>query len=77
MTFTGSAEGRHRATDPASAPGPVSPAPRRRGRLVLLSVLAGAALASLWSYHFVDSVIGDNVANTLLGHDAKGTAITG
>ncbi|MEU6741964.1 hypothetical protein [Streptosporangium sandarakinum] len=77
MTFTGSAEGRHRATDPASAPGAVSPAPRRRGRLVLLSVLAGAAIASLWSYHFVDSVIGDNVANTLLGHDAKGTAITG
>ncbi|MGV9535557.1 Trp biosynthesis-associated membrane protein, partial [Streptosporangium sandarakinum] len=33
--------------------------------------------AALWSYHFGDSVIGDNVANTLLGHDAKGTAITG
>ncbi|GGK68929.1 hypothetical protein Sme01_14260 [Sphaerisporangium melleum] len=50
--------------------------PAHRGRLVLLSVLAGAVLASLWSFHFVDSVIGDNVANTLLGHDAKATAIS-
>ncbi|MET8157304.1 hypothetical protein ABZT47_13085 [Sphaerisporangium sp. NPDC005289] len=60
--------------------GPLAPAdepPAHRGRLVVLSVLAGAALAALWSFHFVDSVIGDNVANTLLGHDAKGTAITG
>ncbi|BCB87670.1 hypothetical protein Psuf_049830 [Phytohabitans suffuscus] len=31
----------------------------------------------LWSYEFVDSTIGDNVANTLLGHDAKETAIAG
>ncbi|MFC4534308.1 hypothetical protein [Sphaerisporangium dianthi] len=51
--------------------------PPHRGRLIVLSVLAGAALAALWSFHFVDSVIGDNVANTLLGYDAKGTAITG
>ncbi|WP_203994992.1 hypothetical protein [Sphaerisporangium rufum] len=51
--------------------------PGHRARLILLSVLAGAAIAALWSFHFVDSVIGDNVANTLLGHDAKGTAITG
>jgi len=56
---------------------PTSAVPAHRTRLVLLSVLAGAVLAAVWSFHFVDSVIGDNVANTLLGHDAKGTAITG
>lgn len=49
----------------------------RTARVVTFSVLAGVLLAVLWSYHFVDSVIGDNVANTLLGHDAKGTAIAG
>ena len=64
------------------APGPVVPftttsRPPRRRRLVGFSVLAGLALAMLWSYEFVDSVIGDNVANTLLGHDAKATAIGG
>ncbi|HEU4425477.1 MAG TPA: hypothetical protein VFR67_23325 [Pilimelia sp.] len=42
-----------------------------------MSVAAGVLLAVLWSYEFVDSVIGDNVANTLLGHDAKETAIAG
>jgi hypothetical protein len=53
------------------------PAVRNRGWIVLLSILAGAALAALWSFEFVDKVIGDNVANTLLGHDAKSTAISG
>jgi hypothetical protein len=51
--------------------------PPRTGRIIALSVLAGLALAVLWSYEFVDSTIGDNVANTLLGHDAKETAIAG
>ncbi|MEN3535956.1 hypothetical protein AAH991_12635 [Microbispora sp. ZYX-F-249] len=51
--------------------------PRRRGLIVVLSVLAGALIAALWSFRFVDSVIGDNVANTLLGYDAKHTAIGG
>ncbi|OPG04230.1 hypothetical protein [Microbispora sp. GKU 823] len=51
--------------------------PRRRGLIVLLSVLAGALVAALWSFRLVDSVIGDNVANTLLGYDAKHTAIGG
>lgn len=54
------------------------PSPARRprsGRAVLFSVAAGILLAVLWSYEFVDSVIGDNVANTLLGHDAKQTAL--
>ena len=41
------------------------------------SVVAGVLLAVLWSYEFVDHVIGDNVANTLLGGDAKADAIGG
>ncbi|MEU9827514.1 hypothetical protein [Micromonospora chersina] len=51
--------------------------PRRRLRLALASAAAGVLLAILWSFELVDKVIGDNVANTVLGHDAKGTAITG
>lgn len=51
--------------------------PAHRGRIILGSALAGVLLAILWSYEFVDHVIGDNVANTLLGHDAKATAIGG
>jgi hypothetical protein len=64
------------ASDPISTTPPAY-LPRRRGLIIAASVLAGAALAALWSFHFVDSVIGDNVANTLLGHDAKQTAIDG
>jgi len=48
-----------------------------RVRVVAYSVLAGFLLSVAWSASFVDSVIGDSVANTLLGHDAKETAITG
>jgi hypothetical protein len=62
---------------PVTVPDSTEVEPGRRGRLVLFSVLAGVALAILWSFEFVDSVIGDNVANTLLGHDAKATAIGG
>lgn len=57
--------------------GSIPAASPRRGRLVLLSVLAGVALAVLWSFELVDSVIGDTIAGTLLGHDAKATAIGG
>ncbi|MEU1969701.1 hypothetical protein ABZ541_23695 [Micromonospora sediminicola] len=46
-------------------------------RVAALAVAAGVALAVLWSYEFVDHVIGDTVANALLGHDAKATAIGG
>lgn len=49
----------------------------RTGVAVTASVAAGILLAVLWSYEFVDSVIGDNVASTLLGHDAKSTPIIG
>ncbi|WP_158851249.1 hypothetical protein [Saccharothrix deserti] len=51
--------------------------PRRRGLIILLSALGGFVLTSIWSAHFVDSVIGDNVANTLLGHNVKETPIAG
>lgn len=65
-------------TSPSSTPPPlVTPLPRTPGRIVAGAVAAGILLAVLWSYEFVDHVIGDNVANTLLGHDAKATAIGG
>ena len=51
--------------------------PRHTGRIVAISVLSGLLLAVLWSFELVDSVIGDTVANALLGHNAKGTAIGG
>lgn len=53
------------------------PFPAHRRRVVALSVLCGFLLTVVWSASFVDRVIGDNVANTLLGHDAKTTPITG
>jgi hypothetical protein len=51
--------------------------PIRTGVAVTASVIAGILLAVLWSFEFVDSVIGDNVANTLLGYEAKATPIAG
>lgn len=51
--------------------------PRRRGLLFGLSALAGFLLTVVWSAHFVDTTIGGTVADTLLGHDAAGTPITG
>jgi hypothetical protein len=51
--------------------------PRRPWLVVLLSALAGLGLTVVWSAHFVDSTIGDNIAGTLLGHDAKATPIAG
>jgi hypothetical protein len=58
----------------------ITPPPGRsvhRGRIVVGSVLAGVLLAVLWSFELVDHTIGDNVANTLLGRDAKATAVGG
>ena len=54
-----------------------TPRPTRTSVTVIASVAAGVLLAILWSYEFVDSVIGDNVASTLLGHEAKSTPIVG
>lgn len=51
--------------------------PRRRGLIVLLSSIGGFLLTVVWSARFVDSTIGDSIANTMLGHDAKETPITG
>jgi MFS family permease len=51
--------------------------PRRRGLIIALGILGGFLLTVVWSAEFVDRTIGDNVANTLLGHDAKETPIAG
>lgn len=45
--------------------------PRRRGLIVVLSVLAGFLLTVVWSAEFVDRVIGGNLASGLLGHDPE------
>jgi hypothetical protein len=51
--------------------------PTRPGRLIVGSVIAGVVLSVLWSYEFVDHVIGANVANALLGEDAATASIAG
>jgi hypothetical protein len=51
--------------------------PPHRTRLVLLSTAAGVLLAILWSFYLVDSIIGETVADSLLGHSAKETALSG
>ncbi|MFI5571205.1 hypothetical protein ACIA6T_28460 [Streptomyces sp. NPDC051740] len=52
-------------------------APRRRLLVAVVSALFGFALTVVWSAEFVDSTIGDNVADTLLGHHAKDSPIAG
>ncbi|WP_331739256.1 hypothetical protein OG440_40810 (plasmid) [Streptomyces sp. NBC_00637] len=52
-------------------------APRRRALVAAISAVFGFALTVVWSAEFVDQAIGDNVADTLLGHHAKGTPIAG
>ncbi|MFP3960746.1 hypothetical protein SMC26_00305 [Actinomadura fulvescens] len=51
--------------------------PRRRLLILALSSLAGFLLTVVWSAEFVDQTIGDNVADSMLGHHAKGTPIAG
>ncbi|MFI8326341.1 hypothetical protein [Streptomyces sp. NPDC085529] len=51
--------------------------PRRRALVIAVSALFGFALTVVWSAEFVDKTIGDTVADTLLGHTAKGSAIPG
>lgn len=53
------------------------PRPARTLWIVVGSVAAGLLMALLWSFELVDSVIGDNVANTALGRDAKHDAVAG
>ncbi|MQA25615.1 MAG: hypothetical protein GEU94_09095 [Micromonosporaceae bacterium] len=52
-------------------------APNRRWLVILLASLGGFLLTVIWSAEFVDRTIGDSVANTALGHDAKATPIAG
>ncbi|HEV8683376.1 MAG TPA: hypothetical protein VGS09_11495 [Actinomycetota bacterium] len=51
--------------------------PRSRGRTLAMALGLGVLVTYAWSFTLVDSVIGDNIANSLLGFDAKETAITG
>jgi hypothetical protein len=51
------------------------PVPFNRTAVIVVGVLAGLAMAVLWSYTFVDDVIGQNVAAGLLGHDARSSTI--
>jgi hypothetical protein len=67
---------------PAALPGATSTFvnghfPRRRGLIVLLSVIAGFGLTVIWSAEFVDSTIGGSVTETVLGDDAAQAPITG
>ncbi|MBV9822733.1 MAG: hypothetical protein JO144_10880 [Actinobacteria bacterium] len=51
--------------------------PGHRGRTLLIGMLAGLALAVVWSAKLVDTGIGQNIARTALGHDARTTPIGG
>jgi hypothetical protein len=62
---------------PVAAAVPRTPTRRRAAFAALSAVTGGVLLAVAWSYEFVDSTIGDNVANSVLGYDAKTTAIAG
>ncbi|GAA2520254.1 hypothetical protein [Winogradskya humida] len=61
----------------ASSVQPRDRRPTRTGWIVAGSVAAGLLMALLWSFELVDSVIGANVADTVLGHDAKQDPIAG
>lgn len=43
--------------------------------MAVISALAGLILAIVWSFEVADGVLGDNIANTVLGTDAKGLAL--
>jgi hypothetical protein len=51
--------------------------PIRRGAVVLAGAAAGFLLTVVWSAQFVDQTIGENTADTLLGHSAERTPISG
>jgi hypothetical protein len=51
--------------------------PKRRTLLIVLSLLAGLAVAVLWSAKLVDDDIGVNAANGMLGHNSVTTGIAG
>lgn len=47
------------------------------GLSLVIAAGIGLLTTALWSYHFVDDTIGTNVANTLLGQDAKTDPVGG
>jgi hypothetical protein len=65
--------------DHAALPGIAAPSPSAllasRWGVLVASVLAGALLTALWSYEFVDRVIGGTVADALMGHDVAAEPI--
>lgn len=50
--------------------------PEHPWRIAAYSASVGIVLSVVWSFHFVDSVIGDNIASALMGEDAKGLTIS-
>ncbi|MGI5238422.1 hypothetical protein [Dactylosporangium sp. CA-139066] len=56
---------------------PETATPVRRGRTVAIGAAAGVLLAFLWSSKLVDQVIGERVADAILGRDADASAIAG
>lgn len=48
-----------------------------QARVVGVGLAIGFLAAVLWSYEFVDDVVGGTIADTLLGFDAEEAAITG
>ncbi|MFA7193483.1 MAG: hypothetical protein WC087_01015 [Candidatus Paceibacterota bacterium] len=50
---------------------------KQKTLIVVGSVLLGFLISVFWSASFVDSDLGDPIANNLLGYDAKTTPITG
>ena len=59
-----------------TSPVPVRAAGRRSG-FIAAAVAGGVLLAYVWSAEFVDREIGLTVADSVLGHDARGTVLAG
>jgi hypothetical protein len=74
---TNSAAGKEPGGDQAASAFVTGGVPRRRWLVIGVGAMAGFLLTVVWSAQFVDRTIGDTVANTLLGHDAKETPVTG
>lgn len=48
-----------------------------RRRTLIWALVSGFILTVIWSFTFVDSVIGGSIANTLLGYEADAAVLTG
>lgn len=55
----------------------LSTPPAHRGRLVLIATAIGLLITAAWSAPFVDKTLGENIADTVLGYDAKDASIAG